>query len=70
LDFQKIKLKERVIAKNIFESEKGQKIIEDMINKKFIPEEDEEYLKAIEKDFQDENKKKMIYVSLSLLFRI
>lgn len=68
LDFQKIKLKERVLAKNLFENEKGQKIIEDMLNKKFIEEENEEYMREMEKTMQDEGKKKIIYVSFSLFF--
>ena len=62
LDFQKVRLKEKVYAKNLFESEKGKKIIEDMINKKFSEEEEAEYIQAsdnIQKDFE---KQKAIYV--------
>lgn len=71
LDFQKVKLKERIAAKELFTSEKGIKIIESMSSKKFLIEEDEEYLKSIQKIQQDENKKKMIYVCLkSITFRI
>jgi hypothetical protein len=58
LDFQKVKLKERITAKKLFESEKGKQIIDDMINKKH----DEEYSKAVEEVLKDEEKKKKIYV--------
>jgi hypothetical protein len=58
LDFQKVKLKERVTAKKLFESEKGKQIIEDMKNKKY----DEEYSKAVEEMLKDEENKKKIYV--------
>jgi hypothetical protein len=64
LDFQKVKLKERILAKELFTSEKGIKIIESLSSKQFIMEEDQEYLKSLEKIAQDENKKKMIYVCL------
>ncbi len=58
LDFQKVKLKERIIAKNLFDSDKGKKIIEDMINKKY----EEEYSKAAEEIFKNDQNKKKIYV--------
>ena len=60
LDFQKVKLKERVTAKKLFESEKGKQIIEDMKNKKY----DEEYSKAVEEMLKNEENKKKIYVKL------
>jgi len=63
LDFQKVKLKERLMAKNLFESEKGKQLIEDMKNKKFQVEENEEYIKELEKTLQDEEKKRKIYVT-------
>jgi hypothetical protein len=59
LDFQKVKLKERITAKKLFESEKGKQIIDDMINKKY----DDEYSKAVEEFLKDEEKKKKIYVN-------
>jgi len=62
LDFQKVKLKEKLMAKNLFESEKGKQLIEDMKNKKFQIEEDEEYVKELEKTLKDEEKKRKIYV--------
>jgi len=62
LDFQKIKLKERLMAKNLFECEKGKQLVEDMKNKKFQLEENEEYMKELEKTLQDEEKKRKIYV--------
>lgn len=70
LDFQKVKLKEKLMAKNLFESEKGKQLIEDMKNKKFQIEEDEEYVKELEKTLKDEEKKRKIYVRnlLQLLF--
>jgi len=50
------------MAKNLFESEKGKQLIEDMKNKKFQIEEDEEYVKELEKTLKDEEKKRKIYV--------
>lgn len=67
LDFHKVKLKERLLAKNLFESEKGRQLIDDMRNKKFQAEEDEEYIKEFEKTFQDEEKKRKIYVNYFLI---
>jgi U2 small nuclear ribonucleoprotein A' len=64
LDFQKVKFKERVFAKNLFESEKGQKIIEDMMNKKMKEDEEVEYFKAMEVINKDLNKQKFLYVRL------
>ena len=58
LDFQKVKLKERISAKTLFESDKGKQIIEDMINKKY----DEDYSKAVEEIFKNDQNKKKIYV--------
>lgn len=60
LDFQNVKLKERITAKKLFESEKGKQIIEDMRNKKY----DEEYSKAVEEMLKNEENKKKIYVRL------
>ena len=51
------------MAKNLFESEKGKQMIEDMINRKFQDEEDAEYLKELEKTMKDEENKKKIYVN-------
>jgi len=62
LDFEKVKLKERILARNLFTSEKGKKIIEDMINKRFGDEDEQEYIKAVEILRQDENKQKFLYV--------
>lgn len=50
------------MAKNLFDNEKGKQLIEDMKNKKFHAEEDEEYIKELEKTLKDEEKKKKIYV--------
>ncbi len=68
LDFQKVKLKERVMAKNLFDSEKGKKIIEDMLNRRFGEEDETEYLKAVEILQKDIDKQKIIYVRI--LFKI
>lgn len=62
LDFQKVKLKERTFAKALFESEKGKKLIEEMINKQFHEEDESEYVKAVELINKDITKQKMIYV--------
>lgn len=73
LDFQKVKLKERSFAKNLFESEKGKKIIEDMINRRFVEEDEAEYLRASEILQKDIDKQKMIYVRIDktkFIFRI
>lgn len=50
------------MAKNLFESEKGKQLIEDMKNRKFQIDEDEEYIKELEKTLKDEEKKRKIYV--------
>ncbi len=50
------------MAKNLFECEKGKQLVEDMKNKKFQLEENEEYMKELEKTLQDEEKKRKIYV--------
>lgn len=50
------------MAKNLFESERGKQMIEDMMNRKFQDEEDEEYIKELEKTMKDEENKKKIYV--------
>ena len=55
------------MAKNLFESEKGKQLIEDMKNKKFQIEEDEEYIKELEKTLRDEEKKRKIYVINKIL---
>ena len=68
LDFQKVKLKEKVFAKNLFESEKGKKIIEDMLNKKFNEEDETEFLTASENIKNNIEKQKTIYVRI-FLFR-
>jgi len=62
LDFQKVKLKERVFAKKLFESDKGKQLIEDMINKKFHGEDNEEYIKALKSTISDEKQKQSILV--------
>jgi hypothetical protein len=62
LDFQKVKLKEKIKAKQLFESEKGKEIIQNMIDKKFTDEEESEFVKAVEQIKQDEMKKMKIYV--------
>ena len=56
------------MAKNLFDTEKGKQLIEDMKNRKFQAEEDEEYIKELEKTLQDEEKKRKIYVNI--LFEI
>jgi hypothetical protein len=68
LDFQKVKLKEKVKAKALFESEEGKEIIQNMLEKKFKEDEEGEFVKAIDLLKQDEKKKMMIYVLLSRLF--
>jgi hypothetical protein len=68
LDFQKIKLKEKVMAKQLFESEKGQQIIEEIKANKFKSEDNDEYRKALEKTLQDEQKKKMLYVNYIIIY--
>lgn len=68
LDFQKVKLKERVLAKSLFTSEKGKKIIEDMLNKKFGEENEFEYVNTYESIQQDINKQKIIYVIYVIKF--
>jgi len=50
------------MAKSLFDSDKGRQLIEDMKNKKFQIEEDEEYIKELEKTLKDEEKKRKIYV--------
>lgn len=70
LDFQKVKLKERIMAKNLFESEKGLQLIEDMKNKRLKEDEEEEYLKAVEVIKQDFDKQKKLYVRFCLLTTI
>lgn len=62
LDFQKVVLKERVEAKNLFSGEKGLQLIEDLKNKKFSIEDNEEYLKGVNEVLQNEAKKKKLYV--------
>jgi len=57
-----VKLKEKVMGKNLFESEKGKQLIEDMKNRKFQIDEDEEYIRELEKTLKDEEKKRKIYV--------
>jgi hypothetical protein len=64
LDFQKVKLKERALAKNLFDSEKGKKIIEDMLNRRFGEEDEAEYVRAAEILQKDIDKQKMIYVRI------
>jgi aconitase A len=68
LDFQKVKLKEKVFAKNLFESEKGKKIIEEMINKQFHEVDETEYVKAVEIINQDITKQKILYVRTYVYF--
>jgi hypothetical protein len=60
LDFQKVKFKERQMAKSLFDSEKGKQILDDMVNKRY--KEEDEYNKAIEDVLKDEENKKKIYV--------
>ncbi len=50
------------MGKNLFESEKGKQLIEDMKNRKFQIDEDEEYIRELEKTLKDEEKKRKIYV--------
>ncbi len=60
LDFQKIKNKERAQAKELFSSKEGQVLIEDLVSKRFKTEDNLEYFKALQSDYQDINKKKQI----------
>lgn len=62
LDFQKIKVKERAYANALFQTEKGQQIIEDMYHSNYQREDEEEYIKAMEAIQQDVKKKQMLYV--------
>lgn len=57
------------MAKNLFESEKGKQLIEDMKNRKFQIEEDEEYIKELEKTLKDEEKKRKIYVLFYVILK-
>ncbi len=50
------------MAKNLFDSEKGKQLIEDMKNRKFQIDEDEEYIRELEKTLKDDEKKRKIYV--------
>jgi hypothetical protein len=68
LDFQKVGLKERIRAKNLFESEQGKEILENMTEKKFKEEDEGEFIKAVEVLIQDEKNKQKIYVRLSRLY--
>jgi hypothetical protein len=65
LDFQKVKLKEKIIAKQLFESEKGKQLLEDLQSNKF-KEEGDEYSLALERTLQDEEKKKKLLVKFYL----
>lgn len=60
LDFQKVKKKERISANELFTSKEGQMLIEDLVTKKFKTEDNIEYFKALQENYQDENKKKQI----------
>lgn len=65
LDFQKVKLKEKMAAKKLFEGPKGKELIEDMILKKFKGDnEDQDESNLLQNTLKDENKKKMILVYL------
>jgi hypothetical protein len=68
LDFQKVKLKEKLMAKNLFESEKGKQLIDDMINKRFKEEND--YAEAVENILKDEENKRKIYVNAYLIIEL
>ena len=60
LDFQKVKKKERLAANEFFSSKEGQLLIDDLVTKKFKSEDNLEYFKALQSDYQDENKKRQI----------
>lgn len=60
LDFQKIKKRERIAANEFFSTKEGQSLIEDLVSKKFKSEDNLEYFKALQSDYQDEAKKKQI----------
>ena len=63
LDFQKVKLKEKIAAHKLFEGPKGKELIEDMLSKKFKGGEDsEDETRDLQKTLKDENKKKLILV--------
>ncbi len=65
LDFQKVKLKEKMAAQKLFEGPKGKELIEDMILKKFKGgSEDQDESSLLQNTLKDENKKKMILVYL------
>jgi hypothetical protein len=64
LDFQKVKLKEKILAKNLFESEKGRQILDDMVNRRY--KEEDEYNKAIEDVLKDEENRKKIYLNINI----
>lgn len=66
LDFQKVKLKEKVAAKQFFESEQGKQVLEDIANNQFKSLQEEDYSKALEKTLKDEDNKKKLYVKLTL----
>jgi len=60
LDFQKVKKRERIAANEFFNSKEGSLLIEDLVTKKFRNEDNIEYFKALQSDYQDETKKKQI----------
>jgi len=60
LDFQKVKKRERVAANEFFNSKEGKILIEDLITKKFKSEDNLEYFKALQSEYQDETKKRQI----------
>jgi hypothetical protein len=67
LDFQKVKAKERSLAKKLFLGESGKNLITELLNNKLSKEDNVEYFKAVEKSIHDEEQKKMIYVLYNFL---
>ena len=68
LDFQKVKLKEKMAALKLFNGPKGKELIEDMLSKKFKGgEETDDDSKDLQQILKDENKKKLILVNFPLI---
>lgn len=67
LDFQKVKLKEKLQAKKIFDSVEGKEIIQKMISRKFNEIDEEEFIKGVQKIKQDETNKQKIYVRIVII---
>lgn len=61
LDFQKVKLKERKVAFEFFNSQKGMELIKNMRNKQY-DQNDSEFIKALSQIKHDQKIQEAIYV--------